>query len=295
MPWQQVTLPIPKEQAEVLSDWLVLLGAISVTLLDRADQALLEPLPGEMPLWEQITLQALYPMTITLSEVIAYIQRELGPMHYEVVVIEDTDWQEAIKAATKPLCFGEKLWVIPSWLPHAVPSDAIKLILDPGLAFGTGEHPTTALCLTWLAQHSPLTGKLVIDYGCGSGILAIAALKCGAAQVWAVDYDLQALVATEYNAQQNSIAKPSLTTLLPEALPPLTVDIIMANILANPLCELAAHFAKLLKPAGQIVLSGILSEQEPQIRHAYTPWFETLSTTRQGDWLCLSGKRLPAL
>jgi ribosomal protein L11 methyltransferase len=294
MPWQQVTIPTQKEQVEVLSDWLSLLGAISVTVLDRADQALLEPLPGEIPLWEQITLQALYPMTISLPEVMAYLQREFGELRYEVTSIADTDWQEAVKAATKPMCFGEKLWVIPSWLPQQLPADAIQVILDPGLAFGTGEHPTTALCLTWLAEHAPLIGKSLIDYGCGSGILAIAALKSGAAPVWAIDYDLQALAATQHNAQQNGITQQALTTLLPEALPSLSVDIIMANILANPLCELAPSFAKLLKPGGQIILSGILTEQEAQIKLAYAPWFEAFATTKQADWLCLSGKRLQA-
>lgn len=292
MPWQQVTITTHPDAADTLSDWLSLLGAISITVLDAGDQAILEPAPGAIPLWDKVTLQALFPMQVVISDVHAFLQKEMGDIAYTVQTIEDTDWQEAVRAATQPLCFGNKLWVVPSWLSPTLPTDAIILTLDPGLAFGTGEHPTTALCLTWLVEHaSKLTDKTVIDYGCGSGILAIAAVKCGAKQVFAVDYDPQALQATRDNAQRNHLSDQQVLTYLPEALPPIVADVIVANILVNPLCELAPSFAELQKPGMDVVLSGILLEQTTQLTTAYQAFYAVKAHTQQDSWLCWHGQR----
>jgi ribosomal protein L11 methyltransferase len=187
-----------------------------------------------------------------------------------------------------PMRFGQHLWIVPSWSEPPAP-EAVNILLDPGLAFGTGIHPTTALCLEWLDAHPP-TGKLVVDYGCGSGVLAIAALRLGARHAWAVDIDPQALTATEDNADKNGIAAGNLYTAGPDGLPPMQADLVMANILAGPLVELAPELTQLLAPGGRLLLSGILAEQADEVRRAY-PEIDWQAHSEREQWACLAGQR----
>jgi ribosomal protein L11 methyltransferase len=188
------------------------------------------------------------------------------------------------------MCFGERLWICPDGQRPPAEDGQVLIDLDPGLAFGTGTHATTALCLEWLDQHPP-RGQRVLDYGCGSGILAIAALKLGAAAVWGVDIDQQALWASRENAARNQVAD-GLTTALPEELPEQDYDLLLANILANPLIELAPRLAELVRPGGQLVLSGILSEQAVEVQRAYESWFRFSSLAEQEDWVRLHAVRM---
>jgi ribosomal protein L11 methyltransferase len=184
--------------------------------------------------------------------------------------------------------FGANLWIVPSWTA-APDAGAVNILLDPGLAFGTGTHPTTRLCLEWLDAH-PTAGQQVIDYGCGSGILAIAAARLGAGHVWAVDNDPQALTATRDNAGRNEVTA-HIDTALPAGLPACQADVLIANILAGPLIDLAPHFATLVRPAGAIVLSGILPEQAAQVLAAYRPWFDMALPSEHEGWVRLEGCR----
>jgi ribosomal protein L11 methyltransferase len=188
----------------------------------------------------------------------------------------------------KPMAFGKRLWICPSW--HTPPDkDAVNIFLDPGLAFGSGTHPTTALCLEWL-EGCPLQDKDLIDYGCGSGILAIAGLKLGAQHAWGVDNDPQALKASQVNAEKNSV-KERLITYLPEQMPDIEADVLVANILANPLIELRDKLAHLVRPGGHIALSGILEEQQEQVMQAYSEHFQMAPATIKEGWVRLEGRR----
>ncbi len=286
MAWQQLQVKTEQQQVEALSDWLSLLGAQAVTLSDAQGQALLEPAPGAVPLWEQAWVCGLFGADDYIPEVLHLLTQQFGPLDYRLEGLADQDWLQAGRNNFTSTCFGGRLWVYPSWEPQ--PSGA-AVQLDPGLAFGTGNHATTALCLEWLAGQV-LEGKQIIDYGCGSGILAIAALKLGAKRVWAVDYDSQALTAAMENAKRNQAAA-MVETLLPEQLPMLQVDVLLANILANPLIELASRFASLVAAEGQLVLSGILPEQSEQVQQAYQPWFKDWARAESEGWVRLTAIR----
>jgi len=211
---------------------------------------------------------------------------ELPP--WRVSPLEDKDWEREWMDSFQPMRFGEHLWIVPSW--HAAPDDdAVNILLDPGLAFGTGTHPTTALCLQWLDKHGADHPE-VIDYGCGSGILAVAALKLGAGHVWAVDNDPQALIASRDNAAKNAVTE-RIDTVAPARLPEQPVRLLLANILAQPLMELAEKFARLVEPGGHIVLSGILEHQAEGISRHYTQWFDMAPAAQQEEWIRLSGRR----
>ena len=189
-----------------------------------------------------------------------------------------------------PMRFGSRLWICPSW-SEAPDPQAVNLRMDPGLAFGTGTHPTTALCLEWL-DANPVAGKVVIDYGCGSGVLAVAAALLGARTVYAVDNDPQALLATEENAERNGV-RASIKTSAPENFSASSVDILLANILANPLLELESDFARRVRPNGVCVLSGILAEQADDITAGYQRDFEHFQTAQRDDWVRISARRKP--
>ncbi|HET9679284.1 MAG TPA: 50S ribosomal protein L11 methyltransferase, partial [Gammaproteobacteria bacterium] len=211
-----------------------------------------------------------------------------GTPDYRVETVADQDWTRAWLKDFKPLQFGERLWIVPSaWEPPE--PEAVNILLDPGLAFGTGTHPTTALCLEWLEKQA-LTNKTVLDFGCGSGVLAIAALKLGAVAALGVDNDPQALTASESNAGRNQVME-RLQLCLPEALPQSRFPIVVANILANPLIELAGQLANLTEPGGHIALSGILSEQGEIVEAAYAPFFELAPIQEKDGWLLISGQR----
>ena len=274
-------------QAEIepLSDLLELCGALSITMTDQFDNPILEPEPGTIPLWPHIIMQALYAADIDLNSIITVITDQYPQAKCTVEVVVEQDWERTCLQDFNPKCFGKRLWICPSW--HTPPHpDAVNLILDPGLAFGTGSHATTSLCLTWLEQ-TKLQHKTVIDYGCGSGILGIAALKLGAEHVYAVDIDEQALIATASNAQINQIPAHALTIDYPNSLHT-AVDIIIANILLSPLLDLKHSFHHLLNPQGILTLSGILSSQIPLVEEAYQPYFELIATEIEDDWALLS-------
>ena len=289
MGWFQTRFTTQQQFAEGFSDLLMELGAASVTLEDAEDQPLLEPPPGETPLWEQVVVVGLFDDQLNQKIIRQQILQQIpedAAASLTAEPLEEQDWVRAWMDDFHPMQFGERLWIVPSW-SEPVDNDGVNILLDPGLAFGTGTHPTTALCLQWLDAHPP-QGKRVIDYGCGSGILAIAAAKLGATQFDGVDLDPQALIATKDNAEKNRIS--TIACCLPDHLPKQQqADLLLANILAGPLESLAPTLADHVAPGGSIVLSGILQDQAEAVRSAYTPWFEMEAPTLQEGWVRLSG------
>ena len=272
-------------EAEHLSEQLEEQGALSVMLTDNNDNPVLEPGPGETPLWPEVTLQALYSQAEEAQQAKLYLEATKPQLHCTIEVLADQDWERAWMDDFKPQRFGQHLWVCPTWQSPPEPT-AVNLILDPGLAFGTGTHPTTALCLTWLDQ-AELRQRDVIDYGCGSGILSLAAAKLGAQLVYAVDIDPQALAATQNNATTNAIAEGQVIITSPELLQK-PVDLIIANILLTPLIELKDRFRQLLKPGGNLIVSGLLTEQVSTLTTAYQPTFSLLNTNELDGWSLLT-------
>ena len=278
-----------KTDIESLSDLLELCGALSVTMTDEFDDPILEPEPGTVPLWPHVVMQALYPSDIDVPSIIALIANQHPEAQCSIETVVEQNWERACLDEFKPRCFGKRLWICPSW--HTPPDpDAVNLILDPGLAFGTGSHATTALCLTWLEQAN-LSNKTLIDYGCGSGILSIAALKLGARHAYAVDIDEQALTATASNAAINHVSSESLSIGYPNEVHA-PVDLIIANILLTPLLDLKHSFYHFLTPHGLLTLSGILANQIPQLEQVYQPHFSLVSTEIEHDWALLAFEKL---
>ena len=291
MSWLQLRLAITPEQAPALEDQLLALGAVSVTFMDAEDQPIFEPDLGTTPLWSNTHLLALFEADTDGEALLQHLhllwQAEL-PAH-ELEQIEDQDWERSWMDNFHPMRFGQRLWIVPSW--HAAPDpDAVNLLLDPGLAFGTGTHPTTSLCLQWLDAQQ-LQGKTLIDFGCGSGILAIAALLLGATHAVGTDIDIQALESSRDNAQRNQVADEHFDLYLPEQMPAVPADVLVANILAGPLVSLAPQLASLVKPGGLLALSGILAEQTEEILQAYQGDFELDPVAEQDGWIRVSGKR----
>ncbi|MCY1502987.1 Ribosomal protein L11 methyltransferase [compost metagenome] len=291
MPWVQVRLAITPEQAETYEDALLGVGAVSVTFMDAEDQPIFEPDLGTTPLWSHTHLLALFEADTDEQALLAHLQLLTGgelPEH-QIERVEDQDWERSWMDNFQPMRFGRRLWIVPSW--HAAPEpEAVNLLLDPGLAFGTGTHPTTALCLEWL-DGQELAGCKVLDFGCGSGILAIAALLLGAEQAVGTDIDPQALEASRDNASRNGIEPARFPVYLPEDLPREPADVLVANILAGPLVSLAAQLAELVKPGGRLALSGILAEQAEEVRAAYAGSFELDPTAERDGWIRISGRR----
>lgn len=293
MPWLQLKIQTSRTHVETINQFLNLFDAVAITLQDAADQPLLEPDLGTTPLWDAVWIVSLFPNTIDGKKIIEFIQQQLPPgsiLNYQIEQITDQNWERAWLDNFKPMHFGHSLWVCPSVIDPPDPN-AVNIILDPGLAFGTGTHPTTALCLEWLAENPPLD-KVVIDYGCGSGILAIAALKLGAKKVYAVDHDEQALEATLENAKRNQINLKHLDICFPQQLPSIKADIILANILAKPLMELAPTFSNLLKKNGKIILSGILNDQVDEVKNSYHQYFKIDSVIEKENWARITASAL---
>lgn len=290
MAWLQLIIPTNETEADQLSDALMEQGAVSVTLQDMQDQPVLEPAPGSTPMWSQTRVVGLFDANEDLKQVIIKVEKQLRKKipDWKAEQLEDKDWVRAWMDDFKPMQFGEKLWVVPSTFAPPHP-DAANILLDPGLAFGTGTHPTTSMCLEWLDANPP-TNKDIIDFGCGSGILAIGAILLGAKHAEAIDLDPQALIATRDNAEKNDVAN-KIKTWLPDAFPAKKTPLLLANILASPLIELAPYFAELTSAQSQIVLSGILAEQAKSVIAAYQINFEIQIWKQQGDWVCLAGKR----
>ena len=290
MPWLQLIIPTNDTEADQLSDALMEQGAVSVTLQDMQDQPMLEPAIGTTPMWSQTRAVGLFDANQDLKQVVINLEQQLRIKitDWKGEPLEDKDWVRAWMDDFKPMQFGEKLWVVPSTFEPPQP-DAANILLDPGLAFGTGTHPTTSMCLEWLDANPPL-GKDIIDFGCGSGILAIGAILLGAKHADAIDLDPQALIATIDNAEKNNVSS-SIKTYLPKEFPSQTTSLLLANILASPLIELAPYFADLTTSKGQIVLSGILAEQAENVLKAYQTNFDIQIWKQHEDWVCLAGVR----
>ena len=296
MSWIQLRLDAPPEGVEELESLLQCSGSVAVTLEDNAGQPVLEPGVGEMPLWGQTRITGLYPADTDMAAVLAQFPRDLLAIcRHRVEILEDKDWEREWMQHYRPLRFGERLWVCPSWVDPPDPT-AVNLLLDPGLAFGTGTHPTTALCLGEL-ERMDLTGQTVVDYGCGSGILAVAALKLGADSALAVDNDPQALVACRDNAARNGISDERLRAVLPEAVDPGRLapgaHTVVANILAGPLESLSDNLIALLNPGGTLLLSGLLESQSAALCRHYAPRIQLQVTGERDNWVCVRGTRSP--
>lgn len=292
MAWLQLIIDTPPAQAEQIEDRLLALGACSVTYRDAADQPLFEPGPGEVKLWDALQLVGLFTDDHNEAHLRSALLAVLGDAFTQAIhseTLPDEVWERRWMSHFHPMRFGERLWICPSWAEP--PAEGVILQLDPGLAFGTGTHPTTALCLTWLDGQS-LTGRRVIDYGCGSGILAIAALALGAAHALAVDNDPQALQATLDNAARNQCQDRLTVQTVATAGTALgaTTDVVMANILAGPLRELAPTILPLLAPGGQLVLSGILADQADAVMAAYAPTVQFDEPVTVDGWVRLTGR-----
>ena len=291
MNWLQITFSCNPSQSERLEDALLACGALSITYQDAADQPLLEPGVGEMPLWDAIQFSALFTADVDTDAILVGVQSQLDfdLPRFRIEIVEKKDWERAWMDHFHAMNFGQRLWICPSWQTPPDPK-AVNLMLDPGLAFGTGTHQTTSLCLQWL-DGMDLQDKTVLDYGCGSGVLGVAALLLGAKSVLAVDNDPQALLATRDNARRNACAE-RLTVRLPDLEAPAEpVDVVLANILAGPLIQLAPLLLRHLKPGGHIVLAGLLREQEAAVKAAYAPSVTFLPSADHEGWLRLVGQR----
>ncbi|AKG15651.2 50S ribosomal protein L11 methyltransferase [Moraxella bovoculi] len=284
MSWQHIHLQCPKDKVEFAEALFYESEAVSILLEDAGDEPLFEPLPGEEPLWDEVILTAIYDTNSddrfdgTDFETLANdIAAQVSASRFWTTRLDDKDWSREWMAHYKPVKCEGNLWIVPEWLDAPDPT-ATNLILDPGLAFGTGYHATTRLCLDWLSAQN-LKDKVVIDYGCGSGVLGVAALLLGAKEVLAVDIDPQAILATRQNAALNNVSD-RLKVFLPEEFSEyqrahdLTADTITANILAKPLIEFAPLFSTLLKDGGSIVLAGLIENQTQSVIDAYAPYFE---------------------
>lgn len=288
MAWQELSITAGPEQVELFSDILNGSGALSVTYQDAGDQPVYEPEPGKTDVWQCTTVTGLFEEGLDLTSLQVRLKNEFN-VESELTRLEEQIWERTWLDHFQPMNFGERLSICPTGQSVEEP-DRVILTLDPGLAFGTGTHPTTALCLEWLDSQM-LNDKTVIDYGCGSGILAIAALLLGAKQAICVDIDPQALTATMENATKNGVAD-RISCYLPEQFKTQQADFVLANILATPLISLSKEINELVAPAGKIVLSGILKEQTEEVSEVYRPLFQLEKPVFREEWARISGKRL---
>lgn len=291
MAWIQIRLNSTNERAETISDFLEELGSVSVTFMDSQDTPIFEPLPGETRLWGNTDVIALFDAETDMNPILTALQEsqllESG-FAYKIEQIEDKDWEREWMDNFHPMKFGKRLWICPTWREIPEP-DAVNVMLDPGLAFGTGTHPTTALCLEWL-DSLDLEGKTVIDFGCGSGILAIAALKLGAKSAVGIDIDPQAILASRNNAEANGVADRLQLFLSDDKPVDLKADVVVANILAGPLKELYPVISQLPKAQGDLGLSGILATQAQSVCDAYAQTFELDPVVEREEWCRITGK-----
>ncbi len=294
MAWQRVSVIVAGAQAEAVEEALEEAGAVSTEIADAdagtpEEHAVFAEPGAESSLWTRCRVTALFPADTDLDKALGDVLAASGVREVAAASIdrlEDADWVTLTQRQFEPIQAGERLWIVPTW--HTPPrADAINIILDPGAAFGTGSHPTTKLCLAWL-EANVHPGDIVLDYGCGSGILAIAALKLGAAEAFAVDVDPLALQAAQYNAERNGVrlAVYDAATTLPRA-----ARITVANILANPLRMLAPLIAAHTEPGGAIALSGVLAAQAGEVIAAYQPWARLAVANEEAGWVLLAGAR----
>jgi len=291
MSWIELHLHVPSDEAEATEAVLEAMGALSVTLLDAYDDPVLEPAPGTRPLWPHVIAVGLFEQEVDPLELLVALEGNVSEAAFasaRFAKLDDRDWTRAWMDGYHAMQFGRRLWVVPSGHPDPEANDVVILRLDPGLAFGTGTHPTTALCLEWLDGLS-WSGENLIDFGAGSGILAIAGLCLGAAKATAIDNDPQALVACADNAQRNSVQDR--LEILDADQRPAPANRLVANILLKPLLELAPQLAASVKVGGEVAFSGLLAEQAEEFLARYRPWFDQLSVTQRGDWIRVSGVR----
>lgn len=289
MAWLQLIVDTDSQHADGISDWLEFHGAQAVTLTDGKDTPMYEPKPGEVLLWPDTRVVGLFDTSEDVAGLIEMLRN--SPLYnsqdkYKVEQLEDKDWIREWMDSFHPMQFGQRLWICPSW--REIPDkDAVNVLLDPGLAFGTGTHPTTALCLEWL-DGLTIDSETVVDFGCGSGILGVAALKLGASKCVGIDIDPQALLATQANAARNGVEK-QFSVFLPENAPQVKAEIVVANILSGPLLELRQTITAFCDSGTRLVLSGILAEQVDKIELAYAADFTLEPSKIMGEWARVSG------
>ena len=297
MKWLQIHITVEQAQVDFTETLLSSLGAVSVTLDDAENQDLLEPLPGETPLWNKVIVTGIFAQEddeeIDVDSIVTFIQAQMpeAPLTHEF--IEDQEWERTWMDAYEPIQIADGFWVVPEWMESPEPN-AVNLKLDPGLAFGTGNHASTFLCLQWLGK-TDVKDKIAIDYGCGSGILGVAALLLGAKKVYATDIDPQAVLATEQNAELNGV-REKLYVGLPEEfreeLGNIKADVFVANILAGPLMVLAPEFSTLVKSEAEFALAGVIEEQVSDVSSVYSEFFDILEVEKRDEhWCRISGKR----
>lgn len=294
MPWLQLRITSDPNEAQAIESAMLANGANAVTMEDNADQPIFEPAIGETPLWQATRITGLFDAKIstmhTLERIQQHYRKPMLSSHWHV--LEDKDWEREWEKNYHPIQCADNLWICPSWIAPPNP-DATNLMLDPGLAFGSGTHPTTFMCLQWLAtQH--FEGQTVIDYGCGSGILGIASLLMGALSVQGIDIDPQALIATQNNAAGNQLDADVFPVFLPGEEPSITADFMLANILAGPLVELAPTLLSKLKPGGKLCLSGVIESQIDSVLNAYSDVIDFMPVHRQEEWVCFTGVKKPS-
>lgn len=294
MAWVSLKIEAQDNTADLISDTLMELGALSAIIEDANAETIDEqPIfgePGDPPpgIWQQNLVSALFDEGIDINAVMADLKQrtKLANLHYTTEVIEEQDWVRATQSQFEPIKITDSLWIVPTW--HSSPNpDALNIILDPGLAFGTGSHPTTHLCLEWLTK-TVKPGQTVLDYGCGSGILAIAAKKLGAGHVVGTDIDAQAIQSSLYNAEQNNVDADFYPASQYQSK---EFDIVVANILSSALSVLAPALAKSCKAGGKIALSGILREQESAVSAIYAEWFDMETPQYMDSWVLLTGTK----
>jgi len=291
MHWNQISFEVNKLEADLASEVLMGLGSISITYSDAKDNAIFEPPVGETPLWEFIRITALFQSEVNTKLIIDTLSEICNIELNDAIKLNNKIWEEECQKDFPSMQFGKKLWVCPSWdSKHSIPSEAIIINMDPGLAFGTGTHQTTSLCLEFLDENPPIS-SVVIDFGCGTGILAIAAAKIGAKRVSAIDNDPQAVTASIDNIAKNNCADVIKTFHSTEKIKSEHCDLLIANILANPLIELESLFSELVKPNGTILLSGILEEQVGKVLDCYSKNFNNINTANKGEWFRISATR----
>lgn len=293
MPWLQIRVQSTPEQVPELEDLLLGCGAMVVTFEDVNDDPVYEPELNTTPLWNHTRITGLFEADADIEQIRPLIDEKANELNTDLAtkieILEDKDWEREWMDSYHPIQFGKRLWVCPSWRDIPDPK-AVNLMLDPGLAFGTGTHPTTALCLEWL-DSLDCQNKTIIDYGCGSGILGIAGLLLGANSMVGIDIDPQAVQATQDNAQRNNIDASRIEVKLPPYESDLQAEIVVANILAGPLAQLANTISALVAKDGQLALSGILSNQAQEVIDAYSPWFTINSVVEKDDWVRIVGTK----
>ena len=291
MDWLQISFQIEKSQADLISEVLTGLESLSITYSDTLDDAIYEPPVGQTPLWDNITVNALFSTDINQEDIEASIFEICNVNALTSFILKDRVWEDECKKDFHSMKFGENLWVCPSWESQAeLPSDAIVINMDPGLAFGTGSHQTTSLCLEYLDNNPPKNID-VIDFGCGTGILAIAAAKLGASRVLAIDNDPQAIISSKDNVINNQCESIIKTIHSEDEIDFVGCDLLIANILTNPLIKLAPTFAALVNPDGELLLSGILKKQVDRVVSCYSEYFTNLEVSNIDEWYRVTGTR----